>query len=138
MLFSRGNTKIPTFTHNGKVLDNVNTYRYLGIILHKNGKFAKTITITARTKANRVTRMLKQILGYSINAPVKLAMSLFDKQLATILLYGSAICNNGVSLTIINIIYIKSNVIDSKVKKTNSIRRLNRTVIIDETRPHRD
>ena len=86
---------MPTFTLNGKVLENVNTYKYVGIILHKNGKFAKT------TKENIAIHMLKQILGYSINAPVKLSMPLFDKQITPI--YMEVLYIYGVYLTIINI-----------------------------------
>ena len=47
MLFSRGNTKMLTFTLNGKVLENT------------NGKFAKTIT-DRTTQTNRAIYMLSK------------------------------------------------------------------------------
>ncbi len=60
------------------ILDNVHTYKYIGIILHKNGKFSYAICDRI-SKTKRALHVLKQILGYSSNVFVKLAMSLFDK-----------------------------------------------------------
>ncbi len=72
------------------ILDNVDTYKYLGIILHKNGKFSYAICDRI-SKTNRELHVLKQLLGYSSNVSVKLAMSLFYKQIAPILLYGNSL-----------------------------------------------
>ena len=55
--------------------------------MHKNGKFIQAIN-DRTMKANIAIHMLKQVLGYTNNATVKLALSLFDKQIQPTLLYG--------------------------------------------------
>ena len=137
MLLSLGNAKMPSFTLGDKILTNVQTYKYLGIVLHKNGKFSHAIKDRI-SKTNRAIHVIKQVLGYSSNVSVKLALSLFDKLIAPILLYGSSIwsipdCNRH--------ILIEVDKIDNKVKTQvhNIIHaRLNRNVTIDETRAYRD
>ncbi len=44
MTLSLGNSKMLTFTLNNEILENVSNYKYLGIIIHKNGKFNKAIS----------------------------------------------------------------------------------------------
>ena len=82
--------------------------------------------------------MLKQVLGYPSNISVKLAMSLFDKQISPILLYDSPIWgladNN-------RHIYLHVSSIDKRVKnqvQTLLNNTLGREVIIDESRAFRD
>ena len=137
MTLSLGNSKMPNFTFNNEILENVSSYKYLGIIIHKNGKFSKAIADRI-SKANRATHMLKQIIGYPSNASSKLAMSLFDKQIAPILLYGSSIWgipdNN-------RYVQLKIPKIDIQVKKQVQKcmnEHLNRHVQIDEVRAYRD
>ena len=60
-----------------KILENVQTYKYLGVVLHKNGKFSAAI-LDRISQTKRALHVVKQILGYSSNAPVKLAMSVAD------------------------------------------------------------
>ena len=137
MLLSLGNAKMQSFMFGEKILENVQTYKYLGVILHKNGKFSAAI-LDRISKTKRALHVVKQILGYSSNAPVKLAMSLFDKQLSPILLYGSSVwsipdCSRHILLHVNNI--------ETKVKeqvKKKIFDRLKRNVIIDETRAFRN
>ena len=137
MLLSLGNAKMKSFMFGEKILENVQTYKYLGVILHKNGKFSAAI-LDRISKTKHALHVVKQILGYSSNAPVKLAMPLFDKQLSPILLYGSSVwsipdCSRH--------IHIHVNNIEAKVKeqvKQIIYDRLKRNVIIDETRAFRD
>ncbi len=126
-----------TFTLNNEILENVSNYKYLGIIIHKNGKFSKAIS-ERMSKANRATHMIKQIIGYSNNISSKLAMSLFDKQISPILLYGSPIWgipdnNRHIQLNIL--------LIDTQVKKQVQKlinERIHRQVHLDEVRVCRD
>ncbi len=53
---------MPTFTLNNEILENVSNYKYLVIIIHKNGKFNKAIS-ERMTKGNCATHMIKQIIG---------------------------------------------------------------------------
>jgi exonuclease III len=135
-VFSLGNAKMPNFTLGGNILENVNSYKYLGVIVHRNGKFAHAINDRC-TKAKRAIHVLKQVLGYSNNSPAKLAMSLFDKQIQPILLYGSSIwsisdCNRHIMLLV--------NKIETRVKyqvQQIFLNRLNRVIDIEETRAFR-
>ena len=116
MLLSLGNAKMPNFMFDDKILENVQTYKYLGIMIHKNGKFTNAIQ-DRMSKTNRAIHMIKQVLGYSSNVSVKLAISLFDKLISPILLYGSSIwsipdCNRH--------IHIKVNQIEPQVKKAST------------------
>ena len=60
-----------SFMFGEKILENVQTYKYLGVSLHKNGKFSAAI-LDRISKTKRALHVVKQILGYSSNAPVKL------------------------------------------------------------------
>ena len=63
--------------------------KYLGLTIHKNGKFLHTIKERI-SKANRAICMLRHVLiiGHSGHISVKMAMSLFDKKKSPILLYS--------------------------------------------------
>ena len=127
---------MPSFQLNGITLENVTSYKYLGIIMHKNGKFDKAIK-DRMVKANRAIHMVKQMLGYSNAISVKIAMSLFDKQIIPILLYGSPLWG----IPDIHYIHVKLSKIDPQVKK--QIRqiiekRLNKKIDIDDIRAFRE
>ena len=66
---------MPNFTYGDNILENLNSYKYLGIIMHRNGQFIQAIN-DRTTKTNRAIHMLRQILGYTNNAAIKLALSL--------------------------------------------------------------
>ena len=63
---------------------------YLGFQVSSNGTFRATIQ-DRMAKASRVSHMILQALRTNRNVSAKLAMSLFDKQIIPILLYGSSV-----------------------------------------------
>ncbi len=79
----------------------VQTYKYLGLIINRNGNFNKTIEDRI-VKTKRALFVLKQALSTSCNVPVPLAMLLFDKRIQPILLYGLPIWSIPSSHTHIN------------------------------------
>ena len=58
--------------------------------MQRNGKYKNAIAQRI-SKANHAILVLKQIIGYSTPVSAKLAMSLFDKQIVPIILYGSVL-----------------------------------------------
>ena len=69
-------------------LEVVSKYKYLGVILCANGKIQKAINDRI-CKANRALFLLKQMLSSGRgNISPKLSLSMFDKQIMPILLYG--------------------------------------------------
>ncbi len=45
MVMSLGNAKMPSFMFGDQILDNIQSYKYLGVNLHKNGKFSCAIIL---------------------------------------------------------------------------------------------
>ena len=127
---------MPNFTYGDNILENLNSYKYLGIIMHKNGQFIQAIN-DRTTKTNRAIHMLRQILGYTNNAAIKLALSLFDKQMQPILIYGCSIWSMSDHNRHIMIHLDRT---ETKVKQqVNNIcdDRLQRHIKIDEIRAYR-
>ena len=90
MVMSKGNPKATTFYFSKNTLENVKSYKYLGLIISSNGN--RTIMVNDRVlKAKRAAFAIKQAIGTTQNISTKLSMSLFDKQIEPILLYGSPI-----------------------------------------------
>ena len=90
MIMSNGTAKETELNFNGDLLEYVRKYKYLGIIISQNGNTSHMINdIVIKTK--KALFMVKQALSTSQNVSVPLAMSLFDKQISPILLYGSPI-----------------------------------------------
>ncbi len=87
MIMSKGNRKGNEFTFNGEELEFVNTYKYLGMLISKNGNIQQIVEDRVK-KTKRATFALKQALGTSVNTSPKLAMSLYEKQIEPILRYG--------------------------------------------------
>ena len=136
MLLSPGNSKMPNFSLNGDTLENVTTYKYLGVILHKNGKYNHAIKDRI-IKSNRALHLLKQVLGYP-NISVKMALSMFEKQIEPILLYGCPLWGLSDSN---RYIYIKTDVIELRAK--DQARKLlkdtlKREIEVDEVRAFRE
>ena len=69
------------------VLSILNSYKYLGFMISSDGSIRKMIEERV-TKAKRALFVLRQALSTSQNVSVNLYMSLFDKQIEPILLYG--------------------------------------------------
>ncbi len=84
MIMSKENSKENDLTFNGGEFEFVNTYKYLGMLISKNGNIQKMVEDSEKTK--RATFALKQALGTLVNTFPKLAMSLYEKQIEPILL----------------------------------------------------
>lgn len=131
MIMSIGNPKPQNFIFEDKTLENVNYYKYLGVQVQRNGKYKNAIAQRI-SKANRAIHVLKQILGYSTPVSAKLAMSLFDKQIVPIILYGSVLWGIPDSNRYIKIQINKLNVkIKSQVQSILN-KRMNRDIKINE------
>ena len=91
MTCSRGHLKNkPVFHFQGEFLENVNKYTYLGILFHCNGKTSEAISDRI-SKATRCSHLIRGAIKTTGNVSVKLSMSLFDKQIAPILMYGAPV-----------------------------------------------
>ena len=91
MVFNRGNklVKADIFC-NAALLENVKTFKYLGITISaKNCSFAPTIDDLS-TKANRAIFALNNRIKIS-QIPPTLALKIFNTQIVPILLYGSEV-----------------------------------------------
>ena len=91
-------TTTASFTFNNEVIDFVNCYKYLGLVISSNGNMHKMVEDRI-TKANRALFMIKQAMGDSLNTSLDLSLTIFDKKIEPILLYGCPIwgvpqCNN--------------------------------------------
>ena len=87
--FSKSCKSIHKFCYADNELENVDEYTYLGIKFHKSGTFTKAINDRI-TKASKAIYVLKQALSTVGNVNVKLAMSIYDKQIQPIINYGCA------------------------------------------------
>ena len=74
----------------GNQIEYVSSMLYLGFEINRNGNLSGIMEDRIR-KASRMSHMLLQGLRTNRNVSSKLAMSLFDKQIVPILLYGSSI-----------------------------------------------
>ena len=91
MVFNRGNKLIKANMFcNTVLLENVKTFKYLGITVSaKNCSFSPTIDDLS-TKANRAIFALNNKIKIS-KIPPKLALKIFNAQIVPILLYGSEV-----------------------------------------------
>ena len=91
MIFNRGNKIINAdFIVGGKSIENVKTFTYLGFtITARNCHFQATIDDLS-IKANRAIFLIRSKIKLS-KLPVKLAIKIFNSQIAPILLYGSEV-----------------------------------------------
>ena len=78
------------FTYGGVHLQATKCFNYLGFVVSYNGKFRNLIHDRV-LKATRMANMVLQAIRTNKNVSVKLAISLFDKQISPILLYGCPI-----------------------------------------------
>ena len=69
-------------------IEYVNQYRYLGVILSSTGTFKKMIRDRC-VKAKQAGFQIRSAISTTHNVSRKLAISIFDKQIAPILTYGS-------------------------------------------------
>ncbi len=87
MTCSIGNVKQEYLEFRGVTLDVVNKFKYLGMIIHRNGKTKASIEDRCE-KSRRAMYLIRKALATTGNVSVKLALSLFDKVISPILLYG--------------------------------------------------
>ena len=85
---SNGRSLLDEFSFNGKILQTVNQYCYLGIIMKNNGNFNVAIASLAEN-ARKATFKIKKNLG--LNNPCKLLEKMFDTLVVPILTYCSEI-----------------------------------------------
>jgi potassium voltage-gated channel Eag-related subfamily H protein 8 len=78
------------FNYDGKQLDNVDKFTYLGIDLSATGNMANAIKGRI-LKASRAASMCRQAQFTTGNVDVRLALSIFEKQILPILSYGCPI-----------------------------------------------
>ena len=81
---------IPIFKCDKNILDVVQTYKYLGVMIYSNGKFSNAI-YDRLLKAKRALFLVKRALYTTGCISVRVALSVFDKQILSILSYGSII-----------------------------------------------
>ena len=86
MIFGKPNKNLK-FVFSEINLINTDQYTYLDIKFQPNGSFTKCID-DRLLKANRAIYVLKQALSTTRNVNVKLARSLFNKQIELIISYG--------------------------------------------------
>jgi exonuclease III len=91
MIMSTGIVRLnKKLLYNRECIEQVCTYKYLGLLLSSNGKFKNTI-LDRHSKAQKAFYQVKGALSTSHNVSHKVALSIFDKQISPILLYGSCI-----------------------------------------------
>ena len=73
--------------YGGAPLQAAKSINHLGFVISYNGKYRNLINDRVM-KANMVSNMVLQALSTNKNVSVRLALSLFDKQITPILLYG--------------------------------------------------
>lgn len=76
--------------YKGTYIERVATYKYLGLLICSNGKFNNTI-LDRHNKAQKAYYQIRGVLSTTGNVSRKLALTIFDKQITPILLYGSCI-----------------------------------------------
>ena len=93
MVLSKHNYMPECFTYGGVPLQATKCFNYLGFVSYNlgfvsyNGKFRNLIQGRV-LKATPMANMILQAIKTNKNVSVKLAISLFDKQISPILLYG--------------------------------------------------
>lgn len=76
--------------YNNSQLENVDSYKYLGIILQYNGKYNMSIK-SIMTKCSRASYLIRSAMNAGGTYSISLANELFDKQILPILNYGCSI-----------------------------------------------
>ena len=90
MVFSKSKWSPENFTYDGKTIECVKDFQYLGFNISYDMKMKLTL-IDRRDKAMKMANMLLQALKTSTNVSTKLSMSLFDKYVSPVFAYGSAV-----------------------------------------------
>ena len=94
MIFSRGQLpRVMNFLYNGKQLEIVNDFKYLGVVLTRTGNFKKA----KQCQTDKATKALYEVLklGRVHNLSISCQLDLFDKMVKPILLYGCEVWGYG-------------------------------------------
>lgn len=87
MVVSKGKVrKVQTFTFEGKVIDRVDRFCYLGVIFQYNGRYQASIKYNV-DRARKALFLLNK-LSMKLNLNVSTRFHLFDHMISPILLYG--------------------------------------------------
>ena len=86
MIFGIG--KMEKLLFNGIKINQVDSYTYLGVTIHKSGNIKHSIKYRIN-KASRAINMIKGALSACGNINVNVAISFYEKQILPILTYGS-------------------------------------------------
>ena len=97
-------SKYDKYYFNGKCLEIVNEYKYLGIIFSRSGSFARTKKYLSDQANKAMFSLLKKIRV--LNLPISMQIELFNKTIKPILLYGAEIYGFG-NLDILERIQLK-------------------------------
>ncbi len=89
MVFNSRSLK-DTFKYKSDVLENVNDYTYLGLILHKSGTFTSAQRRLSLKGGKALCSLLSSINNHYSASPVTL-LRLFDSMVKPILMYGSEV-----------------------------------------------
>jgi hypothetical protein len=92
MVFTRNTRYIPErdWTYNENTLEYVKTYPYVGILVNGNGNWTAAREERARKGTRAMFAMISNLRRFGF-LPVKFLLSLFDKKIAPVLLYGCEI-----------------------------------------------
>ncbi len=104
---------------NNTLLDYVKEFKYLGIIISNNGKWNKAVNDRCE-KSNRAVWLIRKAISVTSNINVKLALTLFDKMIAPIVLYG---CDIWGAQEINKCIYV------SKIKESDNCRNVVKNIL---------
>ena len=85
---SRSNNLL--FTLNGKPVESVKEFKYLGVLFTQNGRFVQNIKKICELACKSMYLLRKRIVNLQL--PVDCQLKLFDQTIVPILLYGSEVC----------------------------------------------
>ena len=89
MVFHSRKCKNDVFSYNGEILENVDEFKYLGVIFTRNGKFAKCKKRLYDQASKAMFKLLQTAREQDL--PLNVTLELFDKMISPILLYGSEV-----------------------------------------------
>ena len=90
MVLCKRADKLTTFRYNNMSLDNVQEIHYLGFNFSYNGS-VQVMMSDRISKARKVAFMVLNALRTNKNVSTSLALSIYDKQIAPVLMYGCPI-----------------------------------------------
>ena len=96
------------FLYNGKEIDIVNDYKYVGIFFSSDKNMYKKAREYLAQQANKAIYAVRQLpTGIFSELTPKLKLKIFDTQILPILEYGSEIWSNGRKINILEIVQVK-------------------------------